>query len=168
MKTVNVIAFLIVLLLTSCDWETHIIGKVIDKETGKEISGATINLLDGKDIVKSDKNGCFSVSHAWGGISIDPKISISCNGYKPFQLIMKSSSNEICYSIKNEYYYVNLDKPFYPDPKDSSSYSVNFSLQKWSQTITTGDTLKIYLDRDNINAEIEKIKKNMSKIWNKN
>jgi hypothetical protein len=46
-----------IFLISSCDYEIRIQGKIVDEDTNKPISGATINLLDDRDIQKSNNVG---------------------------------------------------------------------------------------------------------------
>jgi hypothetical protein len=48
-------------LISSCDYAIRISGKIVDEDTNKPISGATISLLDDRDVKKSNDAGYFEV-----------------------------------------------------------------------------------------------------------
>jgi len=157
--------------LSACDYVTDLEGKIIDIETGKPISGATVNLLDGKDIQETNADGFFSVSFCPTRLTY-PKVLITKKGYKPFEIEFDGSDKQKIYKVTTETKYVKLSKPFYFIPNDTSSYMVNVNIDKWSRNFSVGDTLKIYLKPDNENLEVkqelEKIKRNWATQNNNN
>jgi len=165
MRTKFIIYYLFLLFLVSCDYETGLKGEIIDKETGKPIAGATVNLLDGKDIQKTNADGFFSVLHASGHSLPHPKVLITMKGYKPFQLELDQSDNYKIYKVKSETKYIKFNKRFYYTPSDTSSYSEGIDIEKWSTDFLAGDTLKLYLSKDDEKTEIEKLKSKIKKNW---
>lgn len=140
-------------------------GKVYDKETGKPIADATVNLLEDKDIVQTDHNGYFEVYTQTGAHKIDPIVVVSKKGYKPFQLSIKHSGDEISYSVKSQTEYVEYkDTLFLSSNKDS--YLLGVDIEKWSQNFAVDDTLRIYLTKKDIEGEVEKIQTKLkSQKW---
>ncbi len=53
--------YILLLSLQSCSFSVKILGRVIGKETGVLILGATVNLLEGRDIKKTDSAGLFEI-----------------------------------------------------------------------------------------------------------
>jgi len=139
-------------------------GKIIDKETGKPIEGATVNFLDGKDIQETDSDGFFSVSHVPNHLT-HPEVLITKKGYKPFRLELDRSGDYRIYKVKTETKYIKLDERFYYSPLDSGSYSDVMDIEKWSTEFCDGDTLKFYLAKDDEKTEIIKLKSIIRKNW---
>lgn len=131
-------------------------GKVIDVDTGKPISNVTVNLLDGKDIKKTNDIGYFEVEYVTGFCE-DPEITLSTKGYKPFYLKIKHSNGKTHYITKSETIWVNYDHPFYPDINNKTTVIIGTWIEKWSQDYSTKDTLIIYLMKADIKTEIENI-----------
>ena len=152
--------FLCILLLPlqGCSFSVKILGRVVDKETGLSISGATANLLEGRDIKKTDNAGLFEVFSETRPFQ-DPTILVTKNGYKPFQLRIEDSSEETNYIVKSESISVDYDEPVYPDPNNRETFITGIWIDKWSKEFKTGDTLTIYLVREDRRAEIERAKK---------
>jgi len=145
------------LFVISCDYGTGMTGKVIDKETGKPISNATVNLLDGKDIAKTNETGYFEVYRQGGSHKIVPEVLITKKGYKPFQIRITSSDEGNSYTVKSETKDIEYDEPLYLN-SDKSSFTTGTTIEKWSQNFSVSDTLTIYLTKDDEKAEVKKIK----------
>ncbi len=139
-------------------------GIIIDKDTGKPISGATVSLSEGKMVLLTDSRG---FCNGTCGVSHTPIVLVSKNGYKPFQIEFDKSRDLSIYKVKHETEYVNLEKPFYFVEGDSSTYMVNIAIEKWSVDFASGDTMKIYLSKSNKMVEIEKIKAKMLHDFNR-
>jgi len=151
--------------VVSCEYHASMSGKIMDKETGKPLSGATVNLLEGGDIMQTNADGYFEVFTRPRG-SINPKIVVTKRSYKPFELEISRSSDKIFYSVKTETKWVEFDEPLYLIPKDTNSITNGIDIEKWSQSFTAGsDTLLIYLSKDDEKVEVAKIKKEMIKNW---
>ena len=148
------------LFIASCDYGTGMTGKVIDKETGNPISNATVNLLDGKDIVKTTETGYFEVYRQGGSRKIDPEVLITKKGYKPFKIRITSSDEGTSYTIKSETKDIEYNEPLYLN-SDKSSFTTGTVIEKWSQNFSVGDTLTIYLTKDDEIAEVEMTKKKL-------
>jgi hypothetical protein len=89
------------LMLIYCDCEIKVVGKVLEKDSGKPIQGAIVDLLKGADLEKTNYKGIFEVIKITGFCK-DPMINISSTGYKPFQIVIKKSKGHTIYSIKTE------------------------------------------------------------------
>jgi hypothetical protein len=159
MKTKLIITSLCLFFLVSCDYYASMTGKIIDKETGKPIEGATVNLLDGGDIKITKNDGYFDVFTRPRG-STNPLVIVTKKGYKPFQIEISHSSDKKLYSIKTETKWIDFGERLYLVPNDTNSYFTGFSIEKWSQDFTAGgDTLLIYLSKDDEKVEADKMKK---------
>ena len=164
MKTTLILTSFYLFFLVSCDYGTGITGKVIDKETRRPISNATVNLLDGKDIKKTSNEGYFAVYRQMGAFKVDPEVEITQKGYKPFKIKISSSHGKISYSVKSETKWVDFKEPLSFESKHKTSELEGTWLEKWSQNFTVGDTLLIYLTKDDEKAEIEKIKTELKMV----
>jgi len=154
---------LCLLLIVSCEYHASMTGKIIDKETGRPIANATVNLLDGSDIIQTKADGYFEVYTRPRGHT-NPKVVVTKRGYKPFQIEISNSSDKTLYSVKSETKWVNFDEPLYLNPKDTISFTNGTFIEKWSQYFTAGgDTLLIYLSKDDEKVEINKIKNQIIK-----
>jgi len=140
-------------------------GKVYDKETGKPIANATVILLEDKTTIQTDNKGYFEVYTSTGAYKIDPIVVVSKKGYKPFQLRIKYSGDEISYSVKSETEYIEYkDTLFLSSNKDS--YLLGVDIEKWSQNFAVDDTIRIYLTKKDIEGEVEKIQTKLkSQKW---
>lgn len=150
--------FLCILLLPlqACtSFPVKIIGRVFDKETGLPLLGTTVNLLDGSDIKKTDSNGFFEVSTETRPFQ-DPVILVTKESYKPFQLRIDGNSEEISYVVKSESISVDYEEPVYPDPNNRGTFITGTWIDKWSNEFKTGDTLSIYLVREDTKAASNK------------
>jgi thioredoxin reductase len=136
--------------------QTGMTGKVFDKETGKPIANATVNLLEDKDVAQTDNNGYFQVYTQTGSHKIAPIVVVSKKGYKPFQLRINSSGEETSYSVKSETEFIKYKDTLFMN-SNKSSYLLGVDIEKWSQNFAVGDTLKIYLTKENVEKEVEKI-----------
>lgn len=157
--------FLLILLLPlqGCSFSVKILGRVIDKETGRLILGATVNLLEGRDIKKTDKAGFFEVFSETGPFQ-DPTILVTKDGYKPFQIRIEGSDEETTYTVKSESIFIDYEEPVFPEPNKRETFITGAWIDKWSKEFKTGDTLTIYLVRDNRKAEIERAKEKIENI----
>ncbi|HEY4651206.1 MAG TPA: hypothetical protein VIG72_07315 [Pontibacter sp.] len=159
-----------------------IVGRVFDNETGlpladamvnfqylgylllpaKELplADAMVNLLNGRDIEKTDSNGLFEVYSETRPFQ-DPTILVTKDGYKPFQLKIERNSNETSYTVTSESVSIDYTAPVYPDPENRETFVTGTWVNKWSTEFRTGDTLSIYLAREDIKAEVERNKKEL-------
>jgi hypothetical protein len=142
------------LILCSCDCVIKVTGKVLDKESNKPVIGATVDLLKGADLEKTNEKGIFEVIRV-SGFCKDPLINVSLVGYKPFQIEIKKSKGCTQFSVKTELTWVDYKQPYYPDPNNKNTYIYGIWINKWSQDFTVNDTLIIYLSKDNLPREIE-------------
>lgn len=163
MKLKLVFAIYCLFFITACQYGTGMNGKVIDEETGLPISNATVNLLNGKDIKRTNNKGYFTVFVQTGIHKIDPIVEISKKGYKPFQIQFSSEDDKNTYSVKSEYKWIDYDSPLYFNSKDSTSYIIGTDIEKWSQHFSVDDTIIFYLTKDDEKTEIEKIKSELLK-----
>lgn len=153
----KIIYGLCLVLICSCDCTIRVSGIIIDKETKNVISNASINLLNGRDIEKSNANGYFEVLDQ-AGFCKDPVIVVKMEGYKPFQLEIKDSKGEISYTVKSETVWIDYDEPFYPNSSNRNTFITGTWINKWSQDFCASDTLRIYLTKYDTESEIETIK----------
>jgi len=85
-----------------------------------------------------------------------PTIMVTKEGYKPFQLKIKDRRNETSYVVKSESVHIDFEEPVYPDPNNLNTFITGTWIEKWSEEFRTGDTLRIYLVREDLKAEIER------------
>ena len=117
-----------------------------------------MDLLEGENITKSNKDGYFEVNGHRRSYKVDPSLVISKNGFKPFQIRISNSDDEKIYSIKTETKWIKYPDTLFLNSK-KTSFILGFDYEKWSQDFTNGDTLIIYLTKDNKSLEIEKSKR---------
>ncbi|GGK70028.1 hypothetical protein GCM10011405_17600 [Rufibacter glacialis] len=115
-----------------------------------------MNLLEGGDIQKTASNGLFQVFSETGPFQ-DPILQISKPGYKPFHLQIERNKEETRYMIKSEQVFVEYDTPVYPDLNNRKTFSAGTWINKWSQDFKNGDTLSIYLEREDIKTEVDRL-----------
>ncbi len=144
--------------LQACHFSVGVLGRVFDKETGQPIALAMVNLLNGQDMENTNSDGFFEV-FSQSRPSQDAQILVSKDGYKPFQLKIVRTGDQTTYVIESELISVKYDQPIYLDPKDRNTFIIGTSIDKWSTDFRTGDTLSIYLVREDIKGEVEKIRK---------
>ena len=155
----------ITLLLSSCDCWISVNGKVVSSETGKPISGAKIEMIDKNLTSTSDQNGNFSIGEMTG-FCYSPKVRITYDNHKPFEIELESDSDFKNYKLKKESESVDFDEPFYPDPNNRNTFILSTQIEKYSGSFEIkSDSLIIYLDEKNPTKEIELIKR---KLKNKN
>ena len=154
-----------ILLFMSCNMSTGMKGRVFDKETGKPISNATVNLLEDKDIVQTDNDGYFEVYTSTGNHKTAPIVVVSKKGYKPFQLRINYSGDETSYSVKSETEFIEYKDTLFMNT-NKSSYLLGVDIEKWSQDFAVVDSLRIYLTKKDIEGEVEKIQTKLkSQKW---
>lgn len=169
LKTTMKIKFLaligISLLLSSCDCQILVKGKVFSSKTGKPINGAKIEIV-GKNLNSTtNQNGNFSIGEMTG-FCYSPKIRVTYNGHKPFEIELESDSVFQNYKLKKQSESIDFDQPLYPDPKNRNTFILSTQIEKYSGDFEIkSDSLIIYLDEKNLTKEIELIKK---KLKNKN
>ncbi|GAB2786772.1 hypothetical protein GCM10027275_34130 [Rhabdobacter roseus] len=150
---------ILLLPLQACNFSVKVLGRVFDKETGLPLARTTVNLLEGKDIKKTNTNGYFEVSSDTRPFQ-NPIILITKDGYKPFQLKIKERNGDATsYIVKSESIFIDYEKPVYPDPNNRGTFITGTWIDKWSKEFKTGDTLSIYLAKEDTKTEIEKIRK---------
>ncbi|GAA3573511.1 hypothetical protein GCM10022395_23490 [Snuella lapsa] len=140
-------------------------GKVISSINGKPISGAKIEMVDRNLNSTTDNSGNFRIGEITGRCYA-PKIKVTYEGYKPFEIELESDSDYQNYKLKKESKSVDFEEPFYPDPNDRNTFISSTWIEKYSEDFEMkSDSLIIYLDEDNPAKEIELIKQ---KFKNKN
>ena len=155
MKLIILVISVSLLMLISCDCEIKVVGKVLEKDSGKPIQGAVVDLLKGADIEKTNSKGIFEVIKITGFCK-DPMINISSTRYKPFQIVIKKSKGQATYSIKTETKWIDFNKPYYPDPKNANTYITGTWINRWSENFTIADTLIVYLSKEDSTQNITK------------
>ena len=153
------------LFLSSCDCWIEVNGKVISSATGKPISGAKIEMIDRNIFSESDENGDFSIGEMTG-FCYSPKIKVTFDNHKPFQIELESDSDSQNFKLKRESESVDFDKPIYTDPNNKNTFIVSTWIEKYSRDFEIkSDSLIIFLDERNLEKEIESMK---DKLKNKN
>lgn len=153
----KILAFLILLVLTSCDCYVVVKGKILSSATGEPIEGAEISMIDQSLSVMSGTNGRFEIGKQTG-FCFDPELATTKENYKPFVIELKSGTGASKYSVKNELEMVKLDKPFYPDSMNQNTFINSTWIDKYSRSFgIKGDSLIIYLDENNLDKELNKI-----------
>ena len=153
---------ILLLTFTSCDCHVAIQGIVIDKESGKPIQNAKVNMTD-RDIEELTDNGIFDIGEH-SGFCYDPKVEVSMNGYKPFRIQIIHRSEYTSYNIESEGISVDYDEPFYPDPSNKNTFMTGTWINKFSEDFkVSGDTIILYLEEDNLEKEIQRIKEHLRK-----
>jgi hypothetical protein len=140
MRIIYILSFFI-FLISSCDCGDSMQGKVVDNSTGKPIKGVLVNFSNGKNTALTDEKGFFSVGYLVGGNCKPKIIELSKYGYKPFQLTVEYSKENVTYKVKKED--VFTEKP------QNGIYNGNSIIQKWSQNFSIGDTIVFYLTKQN-------------------
>ncbi|MCL8009547.1 carboxypeptidase-like regulatory domain-containing protein [Gelidibacter japonicus] len=159
---IKFLAFIgISLLLSSCDCQIIVNGKVISSETGKPISGAKIEMVDRNLNSATDQNGNFRIGEMTG-FCYSPKIKVTFENHKPFEIELDSDSQSQNYKVKKESESVDFDEPFYPDPNNKNTFIISTWIEKYSGNFEIkSDSLIIYLDEKNRAKEMESIKRNL-------
>lgn len=153
--------FLPLIFLTACDCFTVVKGRIISDETKLPIANATIELIDKNTIVKSDNEGQFKIEYV-SGFCFDPKIRITSNNYKPFEIKIRHSNHSKSYELKSESEFIDYEKPFYPNPSKDSGFMTGTWINIFSQNFSvSNDSVFICFDGDNIKKEIENIQKTL-------
>jgi hypothetical protein len=149
------------LLLCSCDCWIQVNGKVISSETGKPISGAKIEMVDKNLTSTSDQNGNFTIGEMTG-FCYSPKVRITYDNHKPFEIELESESDFQNYKLKKESEFVEYNEPFYPNPNNKNTFMNGTWIEKYSGDFKIkSDSLFIYLEENNLTNEIELIKQQL-------
>ena len=138
-------------------------GTVLSNSTKEPIEGATVQLMNRNVAVKTDKNGFFRIS---GSACNDRHLRISMEHYKPFEITFTNKSNSNSYKVNSESEFVDYDKPFYLNPKDtSSSFTTGTWIKQNSESFSVSDNeLTYYLDTlKSISEEISEIQNQIRK-----
>lgn len=111
----------------------------------------------------SNEEGVFIIEEQTG-FCYDPQIELTKTGFKPFQIQIAGDADYTSFQIKSESESVNFDKPVYPDPQNQSTFVTRTWIENYSQNFKrSNDSLIIYLDEDNIEAELNSIKEKLKK-----
>ncbi|MEQ8713431.1 MAG: carboxypeptidase-like regulatory domain-containing protein [Cyclobacteriaceae bacterium] len=152
------IRFYIILLfisigIASCDCYVQIKGKIVSTTTGQPISGVIVKMVERKVETTSNANGQFLLDEQTG-FCYDPKIELVKVGFKPFRLTVSHDSEETTYKTSSGSTSVDFDEPVASRIGTwISTYSSDFKIK--------GDSIIFYLDDDNPNEEIERIKERL-------
>lgn len=154
----HLVILLILIGLQACDCHIVVNGRVISSSTGKPIQDAKINMLGRQVSSTSDETGYFVLEEVTG-FCYDPKIEISSPGYKSFRMDIASGSETLSYEVNTETQAVDFEEPVLLDSTNDKTY-VSFTwIDIYSQDFrVNGDTIIFYLEEDNFEKEIEKIK----------
>ena len=155
----------------SCKWMVECFpefsGTVLSNSTKEPIEGATVQLMNRKIAVKTDKNGFFKLAASG---CMDAHLIISKENYKPFEITFSNSSNSNSYKVASESEFVNYTRPFYLDLKDtSSSFTTGTWIQQNSESFSVSSgKLTYYLDTlKSISEEISDIQNEIRKSLEK-
>ncbi|WP_298248331.1 hypothetical protein [uncultured Christiangramia sp.] len=161
----RVILISILFLLFSCDCQIGIQGQILSANTNKPIHGAKIEMIDREIISFSNRDGFFGIGEMTG-FCYNPKIRVTYKNYKPFEIELSSDLNETIFKIKEESEYIDLDKPYYPNPENKRTSIGAIPIENYSRNFKViNDSLFIYLDKENLNGEIDSIKQILSKRY---
>ena len=142
-------------------------GRIFTHEGHTPIAGATIEFVDNQEIVKSDSTGYFSISKPRSFLT-DPHIRITNKNYKPFEVSIRRSNESKCYEVKSESYFIDYEKPFYPDSSNRNTFMVGTWIGKYSENFAIiSDSIIVYLDILDVKREIEVQKSAMTKAHGK-
>ena len=143
-------------------------GRIFTHEGHTPIAGATVEFVDNQEIVKSDSTGYFSISKPRSFLT-DPHIRITNKNYKPFEVSIRQSKESKSYEVKSESYFIDYEKPFYPDSNNKNTFTIGTWIKKYSENFAVNsDSLLVYLDILDVNREIEGQKNAMTKADGKN
>lgn len=155
--------FGLLLLVSSCDCSISVKGKVLSYETGEPISGAKIEMV-GKDLTRtSDRYGNFGIGEMTG-FCYSPKIRVTYEGYKPFEIELEADSDYQNYRLKRLSESIEFDQPIYPDSSNRSNFISSTWIETYSRNFEVkSDSLIIYLDEINLKKELELIERQLIK-----
>lgn len=136
----------------------HVIdGIVIDKNTGKAVSNAAIQLGNTKST--SNINGMFEIGESACG---KLNLNVSKNGYKPFEMNFSYSNGFKKYEINSTSKWFEYPAPFYHDSLNRNTFTTGTWIDQYSEDFQIkSDTVLIYLVIDDIQGEIDTIKKQL-------
>jgi hypothetical protein len=155
MKVNVLLIFIVFTFAASCDCLTVINGIVISAETGEPISNAEVVLVNQDEFVKTDSNGVFSIGKHTG-FCFTPELLISKDGLKKFNFMIEHYKGDTKYVVRSDWEYINLDKPYYPDPNNPNWKVLRYSRNKNSQDFSVfSDTIHFFLETDDLEKEIE-------------
>ena len=161
MKTHYILITLFIVFLTSCDCYVQVEGQVLSSQTGKPISGALVTMLEKNEKVKTDAHGRFKIAKVTG-FCFDAELEIKQPGYKPFQILLARSTDYNSYKVKSASKSVDFEQPVYPNPKNLNTFIQSTWIEKYSQSFKhSNDSLIVYLDEDNLEAELKQIQKKL-------
>ena len=129
-------------------------NRIIDKNTGKGISGANIALPKEKYHTKTDKNGYFELDTAINGTSI---LSVKKDKYKPYSLTVTEKTLEAPIEIgieKSNGYNISIDSNMYHLGDGSFSENSANATEISSDTLGPFYTKKFVLKHLNLNKPV--------------
>jgi len=131
--------------LIACDCVTHKSGFVLDSDTNDPIPNALVKF----DYLKAetDSTGYFLIERMTG-LCPKWKLSVSKNGYKPFQLEINFKGDNTIYKVLNPREFEEFTHVRYLN-EDSSSYIIGewIDLNSTSFTIINPDSIIIKLKK---------------------
>ena len=160
-KKIKPYLLIVMVMLTACDCYVVVKGKVVSSSTGKPISGAEIIMVDQDRSATTDSEGDFLIDKQTG-FCFEPEIKVTKAHYKPFQVTLASDSKTRLYQVKYQEQSITLDPPVYLDSTKKEPFITRTSINKFSEDFERkGDSLIIFLDDDNPETEIERIRKKL-------
>lgn len=154
----KLIAFLgFLILFSSCDCNTVVKGRILSFSSRRPINGAKIEMIGKNVISNSDSNGFFRV-RKFTGFCFSPKIKVTFDNYKPFEIELESESEYQNYKVNKESEFVDFENPV-----KSSDYHIEGTwIEKYSSNFEVkSDSLIIYLDEDNLKKELDLIQNHL-------
>jgi len=155
----RIILVILSYLVISCDCEIGIQGQVLSSNTGKPIKGAKVEIIN-RDLVSTTSLGGHFALGEMTGFCYLPTLRVTYENHKPFEIELNSDSDNRIFKVREESEYIDLDKPFYPNPENKKTSISSIPIEKYSRNFKIkNDSLFIYLDNNNSKREIDSIKK---------
>ncbi|MEO7767121.1 MAG: hypothetical protein ABIS01_06835 [Ferruginibacter sp.] len=130
-------------------------GKVLSNSSKLPLEGAFVELVGKSETTKTDRNGYFKVEKIVG-VCFDPKVRITKDHYKPFEITFKSSRDSRIFEIRSQSDFITYDKPFYPDPNNTKTFMTGTHIDKYSKHFASDSNInRYYLDTIDIKKEIQ-------------
>ena len=146
-------------LFLSCDCQIGVQGQVLSANTGKPIKGAKVEIIDRDLVSTTSVDGYFALGEMTG-FCYSPTLRVTYKNHKPFEIELNSESDNRIFKVKEKSEYIDLDKPFYPNPENKKTSISSIPIEKYSRNFKIkNDSLFIYLDNNNSKREIDSIKK---------
>jgi hypothetical protein len=137
------VIFILLILITSCDYHIEQYGFVFDSRTNKRI--VDYKVLLNSNIIEVDSNGFFGVNGLTGRYK-SKTISIEKTGYKPFIIDVKNNDEDCIYKVTQKIRNVKLDKPKLIDSAANYYITDDYINDYSSEFKISGDTILVFLE----------------------